>query len=285
MQTLLWLILALGLAPLAIGIRRLEATPPHMRPLPPLGSVILCAIAFNLTFFWQELWLVIPKALTPGLSPILYHNDHGWTGSAAITELLQGTGAIATLASGLGALWVLATFRRMTASWQVFVFWMAFQGLFQALSQLAVGAVIAGNDVGRAIAFLGATDTMKLVLLIASVVGMSGAGFVLARHFPLAVPQTGKRPTRAHATSLLVTALGSVALSIAFRVPRNAVEVVAVPLLVHVIGIGWMTLGASFASTRRTGGGIVAVALYRPIVALLVLLLIFQAVLRPGIRF
>jgi len=70
------------------------------------------------------LWLVIPKALTPGLSPILYHNDHGWTGSAAITELLQGTGAIATLASGLGALWILATFRRMSASWQVFAFWM-----------------------------------------------------------------------------------------------------------------------------------------------------------------
>ena len=47
-----------------------------------VASALLCALAFNLTFFWQELWLVIPKALTPGLHPILFHNDHDWTGSA-----------------------------------------------------------------------------------------------------------------------------------------------------------------------------------------------------------
>jgi hypothetical protein len=44
-----------------------------------MASLLLCALAFNLTFFWQELWLVIPKALTPGPHPVLYHNDHGWT--------------------------------------------------------------------------------------------------------------------------------------------------------------------------------------------------------------
>lgn len=283
MQTLVWLIVGLGLAPLVVGIWRLKSASPDTRQFPPLGSVILCAMAFNLTFFWQELWLVIPKALTPGLSPILYHNDHSWKGSTEIAELLQGTGAIATLASGTGALWVLATCQRMSVSWQVFVFWMAFQGLFQALSQLAVGTVVPGNDVGRAIAYLGATNIIKLILLIASIVGMFGAGAVLARHFPLAISRPAANGTRGFPACLLITALLVVALSVAFRVPRNPVEVVAIPLIVNVIGIGWLTLGASLYPSRMNGDGIRTVDTFRPIIALAVLLLLFQTVLRPGI--
>ena len=105
MITLLWLVLAIGALPLAIGLWRLPrggAAPIDGRAL--AAGTILCALAFNLTFFWQELWLVIPKAMTPGLHPILYHNDHDWTGTAPIVELLQGSGAIATLLSGLAFL-------------------------------------------------------------------------------------------------------------------------------------------------------------------------------------
>ena len=32
-------------------------------------SAIVCALAFSLTFFIQELGLVLPKALVPGLDP------------------------------------------------------------------------------------------------------------------------------------------------------------------------------------------------------------------------
>ena len=56
-----------------------------------LGSVLFCALAFNLTFFFQELFLVIPKALLPGVHATLYHNNHDWTGSDPRVELLQGT--------------------------------------------------------------------------------------------------------------------------------------------------------------------------------------------------
>jgi hypothetical protein len=34
-----------------------------------IGSTLLYTLAFNLTFFIQELFLVVPKALTPGLRP------------------------------------------------------------------------------------------------------------------------------------------------------------------------------------------------------------------------
>lgn len=40
--------------------------------IPVIQSALLCAFAFNLIFFIQELFLVVPKALTPGLRPTLY---------------------------------------------------------------------------------------------------------------------------------------------------------------------------------------------------------------------
>ncbi len=50
-----------------------------------LQSALLCAFAFNLIFFIQELFLVVPKALTPGLRPTLFHNNHHWTGGQLAT--------------------------------------------------------------------------------------------------------------------------------------------------------------------------------------------------------
>src|SRR4051812_35873206 len=61
-----------------------------------IASTLLYVLAFNLIFFLQELFLVIPKALTPGLHPTLFHNNHDWTGHRPIEKLLQGSGALAT---------------------------------------------------------------------------------------------------------------------------------------------------------------------------------------------
>ncbi len=65
-----------------------------------INSAVLYALAYNLTFFLQELFLVIPKAVY-GLQPILYHNNHRWLGSDPIENLLQGFGTLAILISGL----------------------------------------------------------------------------------------------------------------------------------------------------------------------------------------
>ena len=122
MTTLVWLFLALGLAPLTVGAVRLRsAGRPTARWAPEAGDVLLCALAFNLTFFWQELWLVIPKALA-GLHPVLFHNDHAWRGRSPVAELLQGTGALATLVSGLGFAAALPWAPTRAPTWRRFVF-------------------------------------------------------------------------------------------------------------------------------------------------------------------
>jgi hypothetical protein len=102
MTALLWLLAAIGAAPLAAGAWGLPPPSSRASPLPPLGAVLLCALAFNLTFSWQELSLVVPKALTPGLHPVLFHNDHAWTGHAPTVELLAG----AVLAMALAGAWL-----------------------------------------------------------------------------------------------------------------------------------------------------------------------------------
>ena len=66
---------------------------------PMVHSMLAYALAFNLTFFIQELFLVLPKAMVPDLTATLFHNNHDWTGTAPIAELFQGTGALAILAS------------------------------------------------------------------------------------------------------------------------------------------------------------------------------------------
>ena len=225
-----------------------------------LSSALLCALAFNLTFFWQELWLVIPKALTPGLHPILYHNDHDWSGASPIAELLQGTGAIATLASGLVFL---------AASRRLFGFWMAFEGLFQSLSQLALGTQLPGNDVGRALAYLGIGQGDRTALLALAVFARAAAGAALARRRP-PVWET------------IAAGLLAILLVVPFRLPRNWIEVLLIPVIVQLCGLIFLLLGAALTRTREPAA---APGLAVPLVSWVLLLAIFQLVLRPGIRF
>lgn len=282
MTTLVLLVLATGLAPLVAGMVLLKPPLPGTRFSLGPASVLLCALAFNLTFFWQELWLVIPKALTPGLHAILYHNNHDWSGEAAIAELLQGSGALATLASGLAFCGGLAVARRASATWRLFFFWMAFQGLYQSLTQIAIGTVLPGNDVGRALGYLGIGMAGKAVLLAVTVAAMAFAGGWLARSAGQAV----EAGTRHFGYAMLLAALLSVALIIPFRVPRNILEVTAIPLIVNLVGVGWLILGAGFVrpdAPLHQDQGRPAVA--GPVLALGATLLFFQLVLRPGIAF
>jgi hypothetical protein len=80
-------------------------------------------------------------------------------------------------------------------------------------------------------------------------------------------------------------ALTAILLIIPFRVPRELVEVVMLPVVVTVIGIAWLQAGAWRVSGVTTGGGSGAGSIAYPLGALLVLLLVFQLLLRPGARF
>jgi hypothetical protein len=97
-------------------------------------SALLYVLAFNLTFFVQELFLVLPKALTPGLRPTLFHNNHRWEGEHPLASLLQGTGALAILASGVVCALLLRRGRGRSGTARLFLIWMAYNGFFPGAS-------------------------------------------------------------------------------------------------------------------------------------------------------
>jgi len=254
------------------------------------ASTLLYVLAFNLTFFIQELFLVLPKALTPGLRPTLYHNNHSWEGTNPLAGLFQGTGAAATLAVGLFCLWLLGRSRERSDGIRLFLYWMAYCGCFMALPQVVIGSLSPGSDVGMAMSYLHFGETAR-----------TGAGLLALGLMPLIALQL-RRPalelahvrehiegpgSRARFMFRVITlpALLATALVIPFRVPRELIEVLVVPLLVLLSGVPWIQAGAWRVREARANGTATAPSLAYLCTAALGLLLIFQLVLRPGIRF
>ncbi|TPG10998.1 hypothetical protein EAH88_00065 [Rhodanobacter glycinis] len=254
------------------------------------ASTLLYVLAFNLTFFIQELFLVLPKALTPGLRPTLYHNNHGWEGTNPLAGLFQGTGALATLAVGLFCLWTLGRPRKRSDGTRLFLYWMAYCGCFMALPQVVIGSLSPGSDVGMAMSYLHLGETARI-----------GAGLLALGLMPVIALQL-RRPAlelahaREHVESpgsrarfvfrvITLPALLATALVIPFRVPRELLEVLVVPLLVLLCGVPWIQAGAWRVREVKANGSSTAPPLAYLFAAALGLLLLFQLVLRPGIRF
>ncbi|MBW8813970.1 MAG: hypothetical protein JF588_11150 [Caulobacterales bacterium] len=243
--------------------------------------MLTCALAYNLVFFIQELGLVLAKAATPGLHPVLFHNNHHWTGDHPLVPLLQGAGAVATIA--VGAACMLWTARRPPASegWRLFALWMAVMGFAEALPQVVIGTFIPQNDVGMAMGFLGLTPPFKAA---ASVVVL-GALFRVGRW---AAPQfLALGPFRSPLSALLARAAIPLALlvplAVPFRVPGAPIEVLFPPTVDAV--------AASLAILPWSRGSAAPVtpakptAIWKLALALAALLAVFQLVLRPGIAF
>lgn len=261
-----------------------------------IASALLYALAFNLTFFIQELFLVIPKALTPGLRPILFHNNHTWAGENPLASLFQGTGAVAIFVTGLLCALLLKYRPARTNGVRLFLIWMAYNGFLQSLPQVVIGSVEPENDVGMAMDYLHFSVAAKTAAALVALIAIAAAA--LSFRAPLLslaenVGDIGNGRTR---TSFMfrvatVPALAAILLIIPFRVPRNWVEVGAVPAVVTVIGVAWIQAGAwavrdakaSGASDSKSAFGSKSIAY--AFGALLILLSIFQLVLRPGVRF
>jgi len=251
-------------------------------------STLLCVIAFNLTFLIQELSLVLPKSLVPGLRPVLYHNDHSWSGKAPVAELFECAGAVAILISAIafGAVGHLAR-----QSWlRLFALWMTFEGLFQGLPQFVLGAILPSNDVGRAYAYLHASTAMRTIIALVALAAIPCAGMWIGRslllrscHDPRIAEWRAK--ARLLSQSLGLPAIAAVPLIIPFRIPREAVEVVLLPMLVQLMGAGWVLAGAWMEVPSSVGRMPESRPIWLAAIIALALLVFFQVVLRPGIRF
>jgi hypothetical protein len=255
-----------------------------------ISSLLLYVLTFNLVFFLQELFLVLPKALTPGLHPTLFHNNHTWTGHHPLQDLLQGTGALTVFL--IGALFALAlhncTGRSKTR--HMFIFWMTYQGLFQSLPQVVIGAMNPSNDVGMALNYLHLGHAGKLAAALAAFGAMAATGLWLGPHLlslasePGQVRSPGQRAAFIFRTATL-PAFGSILLILPFRMPRDLVELVLWPLIVTFAGTSWLQLSAWRMTQVQHCIAQKRASILLPLFALIILLLIFQLILRPGVRF
>jgi hypothetical protein len=255
-----------------------------------IASALLYAIAFNLTFFIQELFLVLPKALTPGLRPILFHNNHRWTGDNPLAGLFQGTGALAILVTGLIFAQLLRRRPVRSLSMRLFLIWMVYNGFMQSLPQVVIGSVEPENDVGMAMGYLHLGMAAKLTAALLTMIAIPVAALWLSAPLLSLAESSDEIATRKARTIFVfrtatVPALASILLIIPFRVPRNWVEVVAVPVVVTVIGIAWIQAGAWAVTGVRASGFLSSKSIAYASGGLIILLLIFQFVLRPGVRF
>jgi hypothetical protein len=294
-------LLVLVVAPLLLGLTGLKRPAPTPvvavaeAALPwdwklTIASALLYALAFNLIFFIQEFSLVLPKALTPGLRPILFHNNHRWEGENPLASLFQGAGVLAIFVTGLICAYLLKRRAGRSSSVQLFLIWMAYNGFLQSLPQVVIGSVEPENDVGMAMDYfhLGvAAKTVAAVVALISIpvvaLSLRGTLLSLARN-PAAIGSVRARTTFMFRVAT-VPAFAAILLIIPFRLPRNFVEVVAVPVVVTVIGITWIQAGAWAVSHVKAHGSLSSRSIAYAFGALLILLLVFQLVLRPGIRF
>lgn len=252
-------------------------------------SALLYTLAFNLTFFVQELFLVLPKALTPGLHPTLFHNNHRWEGQHELASLFQGTGALATALVGLACLLVVRGTATNSMQFRLGLLWMAYCGLFMALPQVVIGALSSGSDVGMAMEYLQWSPAVKTVAALLALIAMPLLALAMVRPALALAEADGEIATaRARASVMLqfvvLPAVIGTALVIPFRVPRELIEVVLLPVLVMLVGVPWMLAGAwrvrdAVASGRRVESFVL------PLLAAIALLLVFQLLLRPGVEF
>ena len=279
--------------PIAIGIAgwvRSRGEPRVAQPLVPrrltVLSLLLYTLAFNLTFFIQELFLVVPKALTPGLRPTLFHNNHNWEGNHPLEYLFQGTGAAAILLCGLVFAWAARRGAGRTEATRLFILWMAYHGLFQSLPQIAFAAVSTNSDTGLALDWFALPAAAELAVTALGAVAIIAAGLFMTRRFlELGSPMaTGRARSRFVFFLAVLPAALAVPILILFRIPREWVEVVIPTIAVPLIGLIWVqTTAWRTAVAARPAEP--SPSLTIPLLLVLALLALFQLVLRPGIAF
>ncbi|HKD55178.1 MAG TPA: hypothetical protein VKB72_13265 [Steroidobacteraceae bacterium] len=253
------------------------------------SAALWYAIAFNLTFLIQELFLALPKALLPGVHATLFHNNHTWEGTHPLTSLFQGTGVLATFASAGVCAHRLQRRPPVSRDLRLFLIWMIYDGLLMGLPQIANGTVNGASDVGMAMNYLGLGGNARVVIALIALAAVPVVALSLTPAL-LALADSPQRLAGGRARTLFISNIATVPaligllLIIPLRVPREWVEVLLPPVVVTAIGIPWIQAGA----WRVHGVTPAVVAPLRPpvepLLLLLGLLLVFQLLLRPGIR-
>jgi len=254
-----------------------------------INSAILYAIAYNVIFFIQELFLVLGKN-SLGLTAYLYHNNHSWDGVHAMTALMQGLGALAIFVTGLLCLGWFFLIRSSTSLWKVLLLWLAFQGLIQSIPQVVIGYFDPNTDVGQAlVGYLNITENLLVALSVVSIVATAlvsiGFSRLLLETAPTFVELDNAKMRLAYIRFIAVGAglLGCVLL-IPFRI--LPVSQIVGPFILFAFSVPWIwSIAGILAPTNSYPNDINDKIRWEPVLLLVLLLIVFRAVLAPGVTF
>ena len=252
-----------------------------------INSAILYALAFNLIFFIQELFLALGKRWL-GLKAWLYHNNHNWEGSHPMDSLAQGYGAVAIFLIGIICL-LIARRIRFSRHWiQLFFLWMAFQGLAQSLPQFITAAMAPDTDTGQAYTYLGIVDKVGLLITIAGIILMLLIGMAYSQYLLQLAPSDNRIATAANRFNYLfriavAASIIGIMLIIPFRImPWSRATA---PVFVTLLSVPMVFAHAWKAKAGYTINSDVNRKIFLwPIIFLIVLLLIFQLILAKGVE-
>jgi hypothetical protein len=249
-----------------------------------LNSAVLFALAYNIIFFLQEVFLVLGKNRI-GLTAILYHNNHNWIGDHPKAALMQGSGAAAIFIAGI--LFYLLQFLIDRRSWaRMLMVWLAFNGMLQSLPQFATAKLAPETDTGQALAYLSLGDTTEWTISFGSYVLIIVALIWFARTLLQFSPDNSSALNRFHflKNAVMLAALLSIGLIIPFRIPPYD-RIMSVVFLVLLCVPMMMAFGWRKSSIHGAGNIINEKLLIIPLILLVLLLLFFQLYLAPGVKF
>jgi len=253
-----------------------------------INSAVLYALAFNIVFFIQELFLALGKYWL-GLRAVLYHNNHNWFGNHPKEALAQGYGALAIFIFGIIFSIVFLSMKGEKKWTKLFVFWLAFQGLMQSLPQFGTASAARDTDTGQAFTYLGWSESTGTILFIVTFSRVIIISTYCSRYLLSMAPADihTKTPSLRFGylfkISFMAGIIGMI-LIFPFRIPP--MDRALAPVLVTMFSVPWIFANAWRVKPLTTiNNEVNNKILITPIIILGLLLLIFQLILRPGIVF
>ena len=251
-----------------------------------INSAILYALAFNIIFFIQELFLALGKRWL-GLKAILYHNNHNWYGSHPMEGLAQGYGAVAIFIIAI-ICFITARMIKDSKHWaHLFFLWMSFEGFAQSVPQFITAFMAPDTDTGQAFTYLGLSQTTGWLIAIAGIFFMLVIGALFAKFLLQLAPSTAfTENAKARFGYLFRIALTASVIGIILIIPFRIMpwDRAMAPVFVTLLSVPMVFAhGWKIKPFGPVDNNINKKIFIIPIVFLIALLLIFQLVLAKGV--
>lgn len=252
-----------------------------------VNSAVLYALAFNIIFFIQELFLALGKKWL-GLKAYLYHNNHNWDGDHPMDRLAQGYGAVAIFITGIICLFIARRIKLPTQWLQLYFLWLAFEGLAQSLPQFVTAAGSPDTDTGQAYSYLAISDSVGLLISIASILLMLFTSMAYSRYLLQLSPSaqyvsSASRRFNYLLHAAMIASLIGIVLIVPFRImPWDRAMA---PVFVTLLSIPMVFANAwNVKDVKTINSSINQKIFIWPIIFLITLLLIFQLILAKGVE-